>query len=111
LIFVNILLLAAGNFMEPSSILLITAPLLFPIAMEMGIDPIHLGVLMTVNMEIGMITPPVGLNLYVASGISRLGLTETTKACMPWILVMMLYLMLITYVPIISLWLPQLLFK
>jgi C4-dicarboxylate transporter DctM subunit len=111
LIFVNILLLAAGNFMEPSSILLITAPLLFPIAMEMGIDPIHLGVLMTVNMEIGMITPPVGLNLYVASGISRLGLTETTKACMPWILVMLAYLMLITYVPVISLWLPQLLFK
>jgi len=111
LIFVNILLLAAGNFMEPSSILLITAPLLFPIAMQMGIDPIHLGVLMTVNMEIGMITPPVGLNLYVASGISRLGLTETTKACMPWILVMLAYLMLITYVPVISLWLPQLLFK
>ncbi|MBL0226880.1 MAG: TRAP transporter large permease subunit [Geobacteraceae bacterium] len=111
LIFVNLLLLAAGNFMEPSSILLITAPLLFPIAMEMGIDPIHLGVLMTVNMEIGMITPPVGLNLYVASGISRLGLTETTKACMPWILVMLAYLMLITYVPVISLWLPQLLFK
>ena len=89
LIFVNLLLLAAGNFMEPSSILLITAPLLFPMAMELGVDPIHLGVLMTVNMEIGMITPPVGLNLYVASGISRLGLTETTKACAPWILVML----------------------
>jgi C4-dicarboxylate transporter DctM subunit len=111
LIFVNILLLAAGNFMEPSSILLITAPLLFPMAMELGVDPIHLGVLMTINMEIGMITPPVGLNLYVASGISRLGLTETTKACMPWILVMLAFLMLITYVPVISLWLPQLLFK
>jgi C4-dicarboxylate transporter DctM subunit len=111
LIMVNILLLAAGNFMEPSSILLITAPLLFPMAMQLGIDPIHLGVLMTVNMEIGMITPPVGLNLYVASGISRLGLTETTKACAPWILVMMAYLLLITYVPAISLWLPNLLFK
>lgn len=111
LIFVNILLLVAGNFMEPSSILLITAPLLFPMAMQLGIDPIHLGVLMTVNMEIGMITPPVGLNLYVASGISRLGLTETTKACMPWILVMLAYLMLITYVPQISLWLPNLLYK
>lgn len=111
LIFVNVLLLAAGNFMEPSSILLITAPLLFPMAMELGVDPIHLGVLMTVNMEIGMITPPVGLNLYVASGISRLGLTETTKACAPWILVMLAFLILITYVPIISLWLPQLLFK
>ena len=111
LIMVNILLLAAGNFMEPSSILLITAPLLFPMAMQLGIDPIHLGVLMTVNMEIGMIPPPVGLNLYVASGISRLGLTETTKACAPWILVMMAFLMLITYVPAISLWLPGILFK
>ena len=98
LIFVNILLLVAGNFMEPSSILLITAPILFPMAMKLGIDPIHLGVLMTVNMEIGMITPPVGLNLYVASGISRLGLTETTKACAPWILVMLVFLMVITYV-------------
>ena len=111
LIFVNVLLLAAGNFMEPSSVLLITAPLLFPVAMQLGIDPIHLGVLMTVNMEIGMITPPVGLNLYVASGISRLGLTETTKACLPWILVMLVYLTLITYVPAISLWLPNLLYK
>lgn len=111
LIMVNLLLLAAGNFMEPSSILLITAPLLFPMAMQLNIDPIHLGVLMTVNMEIGMITPPVGLNLYVASGISHLGLTETTKACAPWILVMMAYLILITYVPAISLWLPNLLFQ
>ena len=111
LIMVNLLLLAAGNFMEPSSILLITAPLLFPMAMQLKIDPIHLGILMTVNMEIGMITPPVGLNLYVASGISHLGLTETTKACAPWIIVMLIYLMFITYVPIISLWLPNLLFK
>ena len=111
LIMVNLLLLAAGNFMEPSSILLITAPLLCPMAMQLGIDPIHLGVLMTVNMEIGMITPPVGLNLYVASGISKLGLTETTKACAPWIVVMLLFLILITYVPSISLWLPNLLMK
>jgi len=111
LVMVNLLLLVAGNFMEPSSILLITAPLLFPMAMQLGIDEIHLGVLMTVNMEIGMITPPVGLNLYVASGISHLGLTETTKACAPWIMVMLAYLILITYVPIISLWLPNLLFR
>lgn len=111
LIMVNILLLAAGNFMEPSSILLITAPLLYPMAMQLNIDPIHLGILMTVNMEIGMITPPVGLNLYVASGISHLGLTETTKACAPWIIVMLIYLMFITYIPAISLWLPNLLFK
>jgi C4-dicarboxylate transporter DctM subunit len=109
LVVVNILLLIAGNFMEPSSILLITAPILFPVAMKLGIDPIHLGIIMTVNMEIGMITPPVGLNLYVASGISGMGLTETTKACAPWILVMLAYLLVVTYVPIISLWLPNLL--
>ena len=109
LVVVNILLLIAGNFMEPSSILLITAPILFPVAMKLGIDPIHLGIIMTVNMEIGMITPPVGLNLYVASGISGMGLTDTTKACAPWILVMIAYLLLITYVPIISTWLPDLL--
>jgi C4-dicarboxylate transporter DctM subunit len=109
LVVVNILLLIAGNFMEPSSILLITAPILFPVAMKLGIDPIHLGIIMTVNMEIGMITPPVGLNLYVASGISGMGLTETTKACAPWILVMIAFLLLITYVPAISLWLPNLL--
>jgi C4-dicarboxylate transporter DctM subunit len=109
LVVVNILLLIAGNFMEPSSILLITAPILFPVAMKLGIDPIHLGIIMTVNMEIGMITPPVGLNLYVASGISGMGLTETTKAAAPWILVMIGFLLLITYVPIISLWLPNLL--
>ncbi len=109
LLVVNILLLIAGNFMEPSSVLLITVPVLFPVAMKLGIDPIHLGVLMTVNMEIGMITPPVGLNLYVASGISNMGLTEVTKACAPWILVMIAFLALITYVPAISLWLPNLL--
>ena len=109
LMVVNILLLIAGNFMEPSSILLITAPILFPVAMKLGIDPIHLGIMMTVNMEIGMITPPVGLNLYVASGIANMGLTEVTKACAPWILVMLAFLMLITYVPAISLWLPNLL--
>jgi len=109
LMVVNILLLVAGNFMEPSSILLITAPMLFPVAMKLGIDPIHLGIVMTVNMEIGMITPPVGLNLYVASGIANMGLTDVTKACAPWILVMLAFLMLITYVPIISLWLPNLL--
>ena len=107
LIAVNILLLLMGNFMEPSSIILITAPILFPIAMKLGIDPIHFGVMITVNMEIGMITPPVGLNLYVASGISKMGLTECTKAVWPWLVTMLLFLILITYVPAISTWLPR----
>ena len=103
---VNILLLLAGNIMEPSSIILITAPILFPVAMALGINPIHFGIMVTVNMEIGMITPPVGLNLYVASGISRLGMTETTIACFPWLLTMLVFLMIITYWPALTLWLP-----
>jgi C4-dicarboxylate transporter DctM subunit len=107
LLAVNILLLIMGNFMEPSSIILITAPILFPIAMKLGIDPVHFGVMITVNMEIGMITPPVGLNLYVASGISKLGLTEMTVAVWPWLLTMLTFLALVTYWPPLSLWLPQ----
>lgn len=107
LIAVNLLLLIMGSFMEPSSIILITAPILFPIAMKLGIDPIHFGVMITVNMEIGMITPPVGLNLYVASGITRTGLTECAKAVAPWLLTMIAFLLIITYVPTVTLWLPQ----
>ena len=107
LLAVNLLLLLMGNFMEPSSIILITAPILFPIAMKLGIDPIHFGVMITVNMEIGMITPPVGLNLYVASGISKLGLSEMTVAVWPWLATMLVFLMLITYWPPLTLWLPR----
>jgi C4-dicarboxylate transporter DctM subunit len=107
LIVVNILLLIAGNFMEPSAILLIMAPILFPIAMQLGIDPIHLGVIMVVNMEIGMITPPVGLNLFVASGITGRSLTWVLKAALPWLLVLLFFLILITYIPEISLFLPE----
>ena len=109
LIAVNILLLVMGSFMEPSSIILITAPILFPIAMKLGIDPIHFGIMITVNMEIGMITPPVGLNLYVASGIAKMGLTECSKAVWPWLFTMLLFLMIITYVPEVTLWLPRVL--
>jgi C4-dicarboxylate transporter DctM subunit len=107
LIMVNILLLVAGNFMEPSSIILILAPILFPVAVALGIDPVHFGIIITVNMEIGMITPPVGLNLFVASGITRAGMTEMTKAVLPWLYAMLAFLIVITYVPEISLWLPR----
>jgi C4-dicarboxylate transporter DctM subunit len=109
LLFVNILLLLAGNFMEPSSIVLITAPILFPVAAKLGIDPVHLGILMVVNMEVGMCHPPVGLNLYVASGIAKMGITELTIAVMPWLLTMLGFLLVVTYVPEISLWLPRIL--
>ena len=75
LLVVNIVLLVAGAFMEPSAIILITAPILFPIAVQLGIDPIHLGIIMVVNMEIGLITPPVGLNLFVASAVTGMPVT------------------------------------
>ncbi len=107
LLFVNVLLLLMGNIMEPSSIILITAPILFPIAMKLGIDPVHFGVMITVNMEIGMITPPVGLNLYVASGITKMGITELTIACWPWLLTMLVFLVMVTYCPPLSIWLPK----
>jgi C4-dicarboxylate transporter DctM subunit len=110
LVVVNIILLIAGNFMEPSSIILILAPIFFPIAMQLGIDPIHLGVIMVLNMEIGMITPPVGLNLFVASGITGMSLWDVVKAVMPWCGVLLAFLILITYVPWISLVLPNLVF-
>ncbi|MBL8314116.1 MAG: TRAP transporter large permease subunit [Rubrivivax sp.] len=107
LIIANVLLLAAGNFMEPSSIVLILAPILFPIAMKLGIDPVHFGIIMVVNMEVGMCHPPVGLNLYVASGITKMGITELTVATWPWLLTMLVFLVIVTYWPTMTIWLPQ----
>ncbi len=107
LLFVNVILLLAGNVMEPSSIVLIMAPILFPVAMKLGIDPIHFGIMMTVNMEVGMCHPPVGLNLYVASGIAKMGITELTVAVWPWLLTMLIFLLLVTYWPAMSIWLPK----
>lgn len=110
LLVVNIILLIAGNFMEPSSIILILAPILFPIATKLGIDPIHLGVIMVVNMEIGMVTPPVGLNLFVTSGVTGQSVWQVVKAATPWLSVLLAFLAIVTYVPEISLWLPNWLF-
>ena len=109
LLIVNVLLLIAGNVMEASSIVLIMAPILFPVAVKLGIHPVHLGILMVVNMEVGMCHPPVGLNLYVASGIAKMGITELTIAVWPWLLTMLIFLGVVTYVPEISLWLPRVL--
>ena len=104
---VNVLLLVAGNVMEPSSIVLILTPILFPVAVRLGIDPVHFGILIVVNMEVGMCHPPVGLNLYVASGMTGMGITELTVAVWPWLLAMLGFLALVTYVPALSLWLPR----
>ncbi|MEO8305863.1 MAG: TRAP transporter large permease subunit [Betaproteobacteria bacterium] len=109
LLFVNVVLLLAGNVMEPSSIVLIMAPILFPVAMKLGIDPVHFGIMMVVNMEVGMCHPPVGLNLYVASGITKMGITELTIAVWPWLLTMLVFLVIVTYWPGLTLWMPKLL--
>jgi len=110
LIVVNILLLVAGAFMEPTGIILILAPILFPIATQLGIDPVHLGIIMVVNLEIGMVTPPVGLNLFVTAGITKMPIGAVIRAATPWLLVLLGFLALVTYVPQISLALPDLLF-
>ncbi|MBP8262916.1 MAG: C4-dicarboxylate TRAP transporter large permease protein DctM [Pseudomonas sp.] len=107
LLVVNIVLLVAGAFMEPSAIILILAPILFPIAVQLGIDPIHLGIIMVVNMEIGLITPPVGLNLFVTSAVTGMPLTAVVKAAWPWLMLLLSFLMIITYVPAVSLALPN----
>lgn len=109
LIVVNILLLIAGMFMEPTGIILIMAPILFPIAMELGIDPVHLGIIMVVNLEIGLVTPPIGLNLFVTAGITKMTIGQVIKAASPWLILLLGFLVFVTYIPAISLWLPKLL--
>lgn len=110
LLSINLAMLIAGNFMEPTSIVLIFAPILYPVATNLGINPIHLGVLMTVNMEIGLVHPPMGLNLFVAAGVTRQSVWDVTRAALPWLCVLVAFLLLITFVPILSTWLPDLAF-
>jgi C4-dicarboxylate transporter DctM subunit len=107
LLVVNLILLGAGNFMDPSSIILIMAPIFFPAAVQLGINPVHFGILIDVNMEVGLCHPPVGLNLYVASGISKLGITELTKAVLPWLITMLVFLVIVTYWPWLTLVVPR----
>ena len=104
---VNVLLLLAGNVMEPSSIILVFAPILHPTAIRLGIDSVHFGILIDANMEVGLCHPPVGLNLYVASGIAKLPITELAVAVLPWLGTMIVFLIIVTYWPDLSLWLPR----
>ena len=107
LFFTNILLLLAGNVMEPSSIILVMAPILHPAAIRLGIDAVHFGIMIDANMEIGLCHPPVGLNLYVASGISKMSIAELTVAVIPWLCTMLVFLVIVTYWHGLSLWLPR----
>jgi len=106
LIIVNVILLIGGQFMEPSGLIIIVAPLVFPIAIQLGIDPIHLGIIMVVNMEIGMITPPVGLNLFVTSGVAGMSMMRVVKAALPWLGILFIFLIMVTYIPWLSTYLP-----
>jgi C4-dicarboxylate transporter DctM subunit len=110
LIMVNILLIVAGSFMEPSAIIMIMVPLLLPVAMALGIDPIHFGIVVTINMELGMVSPPVGLNLFVASGLTGMSIKDVIVAAFPWTMTIFVGLMLVTYIPQIALWLPNLMY-
>jgi C4-dicarboxylate transporter DctM subunit len=107
LVIVNVILLIGGQFMEPSGLIVIVAPLVFPIAIKLGLDPIHRGIIMVVNMEIGMITPPVGLNLFVTSGVAGMPMLRVVRASLPWLGILFVFLILVTYVPIISTLLPN----
>jgi C4-dicarboxylate transporter DctM subunit len=109
LMLVNVLLLVAGNFMEPNSIILIMAPILAPAAKRLGIDLVHFGIVIDVNMEVGLCHPPVGLNLYVASMIAGMRITDLAVAVLPWLLTMLVFLVIVTYWPGLTLFLPRLL--
>ncbi len=110
LLFVNILLFFAGDFMEPSAIIMIMVPLLLPVAIALGIDPIHFGIVVTINMELGMITPPIGLNLFVTSGITGVSLKDVIVYSLPWSMTILVGLLLVTYIPEIALWLPNMMY-
>jgi C4-dicarboxylate transporter DctM subunit len=110
LIFVNILLVVAGAFMEPSAIIMIMVPLLLPVAIALGIDPIHFGIMITINMELGMVSPPIGLNLFVTSSLTKMPMKDVVVATLPWTATIFVGLMLVTYIPEISLWLPNLMY-
>jgi C4-dicarboxylate transporter DctM subunit len=107
LLLLNLILLIAGALMDATSVILIFVPILFPIATELGIDPVHLGIIMTINLEIGMVTPPVGLNLFVTAGMAKMSIAEVTRAALPWLVVLFAVLAVVTYVPPVSLALPE----
>ncbi|QNB46344.1 TRAP transporter large permease subunit [Thermanaerosceptrum fracticalcis] len=111
LLFLNILLLITGCFIELNAAIVILAPLMMPIMVKMGVDPIHFGAIMVTNLCLGLVTPPLGVNLYVASGISKLRIEEVAKSLIPFLAAAIVALMLITYIPEISLYLPKVMGK
>jgi C4-dicarboxylate transporter DctM subunit len=109
LLAVNIILIFLGMFLEVFSILLIMVPIILPLLEPLGIDPIHFGVMLVINMELALMSPPVGLNLFVISNISKIPLAQVLRGTMPFFVLMVGLLLVVTYIPIISTWLPNLL--
>lgn len=107
LLLINFVVLIAGMFLDGASIMTILAPLFYPIAVSVGIDPIHLGIIIVVNCAIGMFTPPFGQNLFVSTGVTGESITAISKNAIPFIILAIISLLLITYIPEISLWLPK----
>ncbi|MBL9048285.1 MAG: TRAP transporter large permease subunit [Tabrizicola sp.] len=110
LLIINVVLLVLGMFLEVASIMLITLPILVPLLGPLGIDPVHFAVVMTINMEIALITPPVGLNLYVIAGVAKAPIGEAIRGTTPFLVLLLLLLAAVTYVPALSLWLPGLVY-
>ncbi len=108
LLLVNVIFLIVGFFLEGVPTVLMFVPVLFPAALEMGIDPIHFGIIVIVNIELGLVTPPVGLNLFVGAGVSNQPVLEVFRGALPWMIVTVIVLMLVTFVPQLSLFLPTL---
>jgi C4-dicarboxylate transporter DctM subunit len=107
---INILLLVLGMIMEILPIMLIIAPVLFPLLSDLGVDEVHFGVVMVLNLMIGMITPPIGLNLFIISQIGGVGVIEIFKEAIPYFFILVFVLLVITYIPSITLFLPDLVF-
>ena len=107
---VNVLLMILGMFLEVFSVLLLTMPVVLPLLQPLGIDPVHFGVVVTMNMELALLTPPVGLNLFVLAGIIGCPLSEVVRGIWPFLVLMFLLLLAVTYIPAISLTLPRLVY-
>ncbi|MEH6534012.1 MAG: TRAP transporter large permease subunit, partial [Photobacterium frigidiphilum] len=108
LLLINIMLLIIGMFMETISAIIILTPILLPVAIKVGVDPIVFGVILTVNLAIGFCTPPLGVNIFVASQVSNVSIEKISKALIPFLISMLVLLLVVTFIPEISLFLPRL---
>ena len=111
LLLANLLMLFVGCFLEPTAAITILVPILLPIVHKLGIDPVHFGLVMVLNLMVGLLHPPMGMVLFVLARVARMSLERTTMAILPWLVPLLGSLILITYVPSIALWLPTMFYR